>query len=241
VSQAFASRHWPNERAIGKRLKLGPADTAPWLVVVGVTGNVLYDWTARVPEPVVYRLVAQAPLPAAEFTMRVNGDAAAFADPARAQLAAVDPLLPAFNVMSLSDAVSESLSGSSQFVAMMGMLGLLALAIAVVGVYGVVAYMVAARTREFGVRMALGARRVDIVRLVLRRGIGLAATGIAIGIVAAIAATRLVRGLMFGAAADEGLIWVRVVILLIGVTLLACYGPARRATKADPLTALRAE
>src|SRR5439155_7012378 len=193
--------------------------------------DVLYAWTDRVPEGAVYLPVAQAPRAAARLAIRVNGDPNTFVQPAREQLAALDPRLPAFDVMSLGDAVRQSLAGSSQIVAMVAMLGSLALAIAVVGIYGVVAWVVASRTREFGVRMALGARRVDILLLVMRRGARLAARGLGCGMLTAIAAARVVRSLVFGAGVGERAIWVEVALALAAITLAACYVPARRATR----------
>src|SRR5205823_4066853 len=224
-----------------KRIKIGASDETPWVVVVGVAGDVLYDWTDRVPEPAVYLPVAQAPRAAAQLAIRVAGDPSAFAQPARTQLAAIDPLLPTFDVMSLSDAVHESLAGSTQIVAMTGMLGALALVIAVVGLYGVVSYTVAARTREFGVRMALGARRTDIAWLVMQRAGVLIAVGLGVGLLFAAGASRVVSGVMFGARGTPGSVWMEVALVLAAITLAACYAPARRATGADPVSALRAE
>jgi putative ABC transport system permease protein len=239
VNETTAMRYWPQGDAIGKRVRLGTS--ASWVVVVGVVGDVLYDWTSRVPEATVYLPASQAPAAAAQFAIRVNGDAAAYAKPARAAMEAVDPLLPAFDVTTLREAIRESLSGSSQIVVMMAVLAAVALLIAVIGLYGVVAYLVATRTREFGVRLALGARRADIFRLVMAHAVLLAGVGLGAGAALALMTSRLVRGMVFGAGANESSLWLGVAGLLAAVTLAASYVPARRATRADPIGALRAE
>jgi putative ABC transport system permease protein len=239
VSRSLAGRYWPDGGVLGSRIRLATDDAGAWLTVVGIVDDVLYDWTDRVAEPAVYLPTAQAPAAAAQLAIRVNGDVTAFVQPARRELAAIDPLLPAFDVMSLSDAVGESLAGSSQIVAMMQMLTLFTLTIAIVGVYGVMAYLVAARTREFGVRMALGARPRDIARIVLRRSMGLTAVGLACGVLVAVPATRAVRGLVFGVGEDARALGLAMAVVLAAVTAIASSIPARRATKADPLAAIR--
>jgi predicted permease len=241
ISESFAKRYWPRQDALGKRVNAGTNEAGPWSVIVGVVGDVLYDWTNRVPEPAIYFPVAQTPPTAAQIALRVNGDPNTFIQPARGTLAALDPLLPAFDVMSLSDAIHQSLAGHRQIAAIMGMLGGLALIIAVIGLYGVISYLVSARMREFGVRLALGARRIDIFGVVMLRSTGLAAIGIGLGWSLSIAMSRVVRRIVFGAGDAEPLVWFEVASVLAAVMLFASYVPARRATKADPVIALRAE
>lgn len=241
VSQAMADRYWPGERAVGKRVRMGAEGAAPWLEVVGVAGNVLYDWTQRVPEAVVYRPVAQAPIAASIFAVRAAGDITTILSPLTRRLSIIDPLLPVFNVMSLSDAIDQSFAGTKQIVALMSILGTLAFIIAVVGIYGIVAYTVAARTREFGVRIALGARRADIFSLVMRHALLLSAWGVGLGLAASIGASRLTRGLAFAAASAGPMVGIAIAALLAIATMLACSIPALRATRADPVAALRSE
>ena len=241
VSEAMAQRYWPNGGAVGKRVRFTERGTSGWLEIVGVAGGVLYDWTHRVPEDVVYQPVAQAPRAASTFTVRVAGDATRSVKALSEQLEQLDPLLPVFGVMSLHDAIAESFAGTTQISTMMNLLGGLAFVIAVIGIYGIVAYTVAARTREFGVRMALGARRVDIFRLVMRHALKLSAWGVCAGVAAAIAATRVTQGLMFGAASATTATLIGIAILMSMTTLLACCAPARRATRADPVNALRVD
>jgi hypothetical protein len=241
VSETTARRYWPRGSAVGKRLRLGASAGTPWVLVVGTVDDVLYDWTDRVPEATVYLPASQAARGAAQLGLRVNGDPTAFVLPARGALAAIDPLLPAFDVMPLKDAIDESLAGSTQIVAMTGMLAALAVLIAIVGLYGVISYVIAGRTREFGVRMALGARQADIAWIVMRRAGVLVAAGLGVGFLLAAGTTRVVSGLMFAARGSTPGVWAAVAALLTAITLIACYVPARRATKADPMTALRAE
>jgi putative ABC transport system permease protein len=241
VSEAMAQRYWPSGGAIGKRVRFNQRGGSDWLEIVGVAGNVLYDWTQRVPEAVVYRPVVQAPVAASTFAVRVTGDAATSVAALRQGLEHVDPLLPAFGVMSLADAIAESFAGTTQISAMMNMLAGLAFVIAVIGIYGIVAYTVAARTREFGVRMALGARRADIFRLVMRHALTLSAWGVCAGVAAAAAAMRVTQGLVFGAASATTATTIGIAILMAMTTVLACCAPARRATRADPVEALRVD
>jgi len=242
VSETMARRYWPNGDAIGKRVRLRGQTSEPWREIVGIAGNVLYDWTYRVPEAVVYEPIAQAPLVKSAFAIRVAGDAGGSALSLAAELGQVDPLLPAFGVMSLRDAVAESFAGTAQISAMMNMLAGLAFAIAMIGIYGIVAYTVAARTREFGVRIALGARRADIFRLVMRHAVVLSMSGVGCGLVAVVAATRLTRSLVFAAGAGTQAMTLAGMAAVVAVAaLLACCGAARTATHADPVESLRAD
>ena len=175
------------------------------------------------------------------FALRVSSTPSSFAQPARAQLSQIDPQLPAFDVMGLDEAIHESLAGNTQISGMMTILGTLALVIAIVGVYGVVAYAVAERIHEFGIRMALGASRREIFLLVMRRGALLAAGGLAVGISAGLALSKLTGGFIFGAGQSNAAVFAAVSAALVVVTLLACYIPAARATRVDPITALRYE
>ncbi len=242
VSEAMARRYWPAGDAIGKRVRINDEGVSPWVEVVGIAGNVLYDWTQRVPEAVLYQPVAQAAPPSSTFAVRVSGDIKTSATVLRHELAKIDPLLPAYGVLGLEDAIAESFAGTRQITAMMNLLAALAFAIAVIGIYGIVAYTVAARTREFGVRMALGARRVDIFRLVMRQAFLLSACGVCFGLAAGAAAARVTRGLVFAAgSASATTMLIGTAGLVAVTTVLACCVPARRATRGDPVEALRVD
>lgn len=241
VSRVMAAHLWPDGTAIGRRIRLANTAGDEWITVVGVVDDVLYDWTDRAPEFVVYVPAAQSPSARVRYGIRVNGDPAAFARAAREQIAAVDPLLPAYDVMSLREAIDQSLAGSSQIGAMMRLLGLLSAAIGIIGLYGVMAYLVATRTREFGVRIALGARPADVFRMVMGRAVRLSAMGLACGVALAIPAVFAVRGLVFDADSHVWGIGISMAVLLTAVAIVASIHPARRATRSDPMLALRSE
>jgi putative ABC transport system permease protein len=243
VSQNLARSYWPGSNPIGRHVRIGGPDSKqPWLTVVGVTNDVLYDWTDQLPELAIYVPYTQSPPAETLLAIRSNGPPAAnFAKPARAAIASIDPDLPPFSVMPLSQAIYESIVGLAFVGDMMAVLGVIALVIALVGVYGVMAYTVAERTHEFGVRMALGAQPRGILWLVSRQGAFLAAIAIAIGLPLAIVIARLLHGLIFGASAMDWSVFGGIAALLAIVVLFACYIPARRAMKVDPMVALRYE
>ncbi len=242
VSQRLEQIYWPGESALGKHFRIGPPDSKnPWITIVGVTQDVLYDWTDNRPEPALYRPYTQAPLEGALFALRTSASPASFIQSARGRLAALDPELPAFEVKPLSDEIHESIVGIAYVGVMMGILGLIAAAIAAAGVYGVMAFAVAERTHEFGVRMTLGAQPGDVLRLILRRGVALLTAGLVIGLPAAIASARLLAGLIFGASATDLPTFAGVPLLLSAAIVIACYIPARRAMRVDPIVALRYE
>ena len=242
VSQKLANYYWPHESALGQHIRLGGAESrGPWLTIVGVASNVLYDWTDQLPEPAIYVPYEQAPLAATVLAIRTNTDAVGLAQSARAALASIDPQSPAFNVMPLANAIRESIVGLADVAGMMAAIGLIALVIALVGVYGVLAYFVAGRTHEFGVRMALGALPRDILRLLLWRGASLAGVGMIIGLPLAVVVARLLAGLIYGTSSMDWGVFAGIAALLLGVICAACLVPARRAMRVDPMVALRYE
>ena len=167
------------------------------------------------------------------------GDPASLGQAARARIAAIDPELPAFDVKPLDVAIHESTVGLGYTGAMMGILGLITLAVAVVGIYGVMAYTVSERTNEFGVRIAMGAQRKDILWLASRHGLLISAVAFVIGLPAAVAGARLLAGLIYGTSPGDPVVFAGVPIILFAAVLTAGYIPARRATRVDPLAALR--
>ncbi len=243
VSENLARSYWPGHNPIGDHIKVGAPDSKqPWLTVVGVTSNVLYDWTDQVPEPTIYVPYMQSPPMETLLAIRSSGPAAAdFVTPVRTAIAAIDPDLPLFSMMPLSQAIYESIAGLALVGDMMAALGLIALVIALVGIYGVMAHSVTERTHEFGLRMALGAHPRNILWLVSRRGAFLAAIAVAIGLPLAIALARVLQGLIFGTSAMDLRVFVAIATLIVVVIAAACYIPARRAMRTDPMVALRYE
>ena len=247
VNETMAKKFWPGGSAIGRRLTMG--GNGIWITVVGVVADVHHRGLDLQPRPEMYRPHTQfrygGPGAPAVSTMtwvvRASGDPRAATSYARAAIHAVDANLGVSDIATMDQVLADSTSDRRLNMLLFAMLGGLALTLATVGVYGVVAYSVTQRTHEIGVRMAIGARPADVVRMVLSEGGGLAVAGVAVGSVAAIAAARLIRGLLFEVSATDPLTFAGVAIGLLAVALLASYIPARRATRVDPMIALRGE
>ncbi|HWW77332.1 MAG TPA: ABC transporter permease, partial [Pyrinomonadaceae bacterium] len=240
VNETLARMLWPEEDALGKRLSFEGAG-GPFYEVVGVARDGSYRSLGDRSRPYVYRPVMQSFEPKMTLVVRTSGEPTALAGAVRGQLRALDPNLPVADVRTLAEQFDLSLLPSRVAAWTLGGFGLLALALAAIGVYGVVSYSVAQRTREIGVRVALGASRRDVLRLVLGDGLKMVAAGLAVGLLLAFAATRLVAGFLYGVTASDPLTFAFVPLLLLTVALAAGYLPARRATKVDPLVALRYE
>jgi putative ABC transport system permease protein len=243
VDATFAKAHWPGESPLGKRVKFGGhADTErPWREVVGVVAHVKnygVDEDSRVE---LYLPYLQSPVGSFTLVVRSQGDPASLASALRGAVSAADPEVPLYAVRTLEDLVSERTGQRRLAVVLLGFFAAIALALAGVGIYGVMSYAVAQRTQEIGIRMALGAHRRDVLSMVLRHGLGLAVAGVALGLLAALGLARLIASLLFGVSAADPPTFSLVPLILIGVALLACYLPARRATLVDPLVALRYE
>jgi len=239
VNEAFAARYWPGQDAIGKRIQL----YGNRFTVVGVAGNAKYRRLFYNAEPTFFVPWFQEypPFDALIAQTRVSGDPQAFAPVVEKEIHELNPDVPVFDVTT----VRQSMQMGSLFeriaVTFAGSFGLLALVLATVGVYGVVAYSTRQRTHEIGIRMALGAKRGDILRLVLRQGLGMTSIGLAVGLAVSLAATRLLRSQLFGVNASDAVTYASVSGLLLFVALVACLIPARRATKVEPMAALRCE
>jgi putative ABC transport system permease protein len=242
IDEAMAGRFFPNADPIGKHLKPGGRESnAPWLTVVGVVGNIKAEGFDQPDQPHVYMPVLQNPGYAMAIYVRTDGNPAGLANALRQQVQAVDPNLPLFGEQTMDELVSSSLAQRRFAMQVVGLFGVLALLLAGIGIYGVMAYSVTQRTREIGIRMALGATTGSICRWLLRQGMKLTLIGVGVGLLGALAITRLLRGLLFGVAPTDVLTYAGLTLLLAAVALLACYIPARRATKVDPLVALRYE
>src|SRR5882762_8065145 len=243
VSRAFAKAYFSGETPIGKRIRFTYSAQNPFLQIVGVAGDTASIDLAAPPPPIIYTPNDQGPSTYLSYMVRTAGEPDAFVGAARAALQEMDPQLPLIQPQSLEQIANQS---PSVFLRrypsyLIGSLAALALILAIVGLYGLISHMVLQRTREIGIRVALGAQRRDILRMVLRQGVVATLAGIAIGIVAALALTRLLSSLLFGVSPGDWVTFLSVAVLLLVVALVACSIPARRATRVDPIVALRYE
>jgi putative ABC transport system permease protein len=242
VSERVTKRFWPGQDPIGKRIKFGPVQgNDPWMSIVGVVGDVKYRGLPDnpTPDPDVYLPFTDRSLQVG-IVVRSSVPPASIAAPVRAAIRGLDPSIPIYSVASLDSLVAGQTSQSRFTMWLMGVFAVVALSLAVIGIYGVMSYLVTQRTREIGIRLALGAEGRDILRLVVGNGVRLIAAGIVIGVAAAFALQRLVESLLYGVTAADGASAGAVALLAV-VALLACYVPALRATRVDPLKALRCE
>ncbi len=243
VNQAFARRYFPGgdgSNALGKRIAFGCEDGL-CTTIVGVVGNVKQESITADVAPEIFVPFSQMPMNGMTLFVRTKGNAVDLTQALRSEVFAIDKNQPVFNVKTLDQRVIETIAVSRSLMLLFSGFALLALVLACVGIYGIVSYSVSQRTREIGIRMALGARAADVLRLVLKNGMTLVLSGIVIGVAGALALTRFLATLLFGVTPTDALTFVVVSLLLIIVASIACLVPARRATKVDPLEALRYE
>jgi len=237
INETMARRFWPNQDAIGKRFKFFGEEF--YREVVGVARDTKYNGLTEANTPFIYVPLLQNYSGAGTLHVRATGDAAQITAAVRGVVKELAPNVPLLNVQTLSDRVDQSLNGQRSQTRLLAFFGLLALLLSSIGIYGVMAYSVAQRTREIGIRMALGARSQNVLSLVVRQGMALVIGGVALGLIGAFAVMRLIGSLLFGVGAADPATFVAASLLLVGVAALAGYLPARRATKVDPLIALR--
>ena len=245
VSESMAAKFWPGEDPIGRRLRVryGPqrSRTGPWLTVVGVSGDIIQDWFNRRYVPTMYRPIAQVPMEYFGIAARTAGDPMAAAGAIRQALLRVDATQPVFEMASMRQVLHERTIGLQYLSAVMTVFGTLALLLAAVGLYAVIAYLVAQRRHEIGLRIALGATSVDVMRLTIGQALRLTLVGTLIGGALSIALSRVMEAALLGIASRDTLVLGTFAAILIGAALLAGYLPARRAAAIDPMIALRAE
>jgi putative ABC transport system permease protein len=240
INQAMAEMYWPNEDPLGKRFKSVKAGS-PWITVVGLIPNARTESLVRADVPQIYLDLYQTGAKRLAIFLRGRLNVAAIPEQVRAQVQSLDSTLPVFGAQTLNETVAASLSQRRFSMEIVGVFGLTALLLAGLGIYGVISYLVSERTHEIGIRLALGASRSNILRMVLRQGLGLAVVGAAVGLVCALIVSHLMASLLYGVRPTDPFTFAGVALLLVGVALLACYIPARYATRVDPMTALRYE
>jgi putative ABC transport system permease protein len=250
VSEATARRLWPGQSPLGKRLAPDLGEPPPWYTVVGVVGNVSDAARQEAPVEAVYYPMqrkpgteASAPSVPRSFTLLVRATSGplALVGQVRRAVWSLNPHVPLSNVRTMEEVAARSMVRTTFTMLLLVIAAMMALLLGAVGIYGVVSYVVSQRTREIGVRMALGAARRDIARLVLQEGLGLSLTGIAIGVLGALVLTRLMVVLLFNVSPTDPTTFAGVSVLLALIALLACYLPARRAASVQPLEAIRYE
>jgi putative ABC transport system permease protein len=243
VNETLARTYFPGGEAVGKRVQWGGWPGAQWLTVVGVVNDVKVSALDAATQPMIYMPIFQIPRarPNVIFVARTDSSPAALAASMREAITSVDRELPAYDIRTMNDVVSESVAQRRFSTVLLSVFGATALLLAAVGVFGVMSYTVTQRTQEIGIRMALGARGRDVLRMVVGQGMRLGLAGVAVGVVAALGLTRLLAGLLFGVRPSDPLTFAAAALVITAVALLACYVPARRATKVDPTVALRYE
>jgi putative ABC transport system permease protein len=243
INQTMADRFWPGESPVGKRISYGVNDdnSPAWVEIVGVVGDVRHVGLDAEAAPEAYMPYPQAPYRFMTVMIRTTADPASLAGAVRSQVQAIDPQQPVYDFKPMKEVIADSLAKRRLNMLLIGIFATVALVLAAIGIYGVMSYSVTERTREIGIRVALGARMGDVVRLVVRQGMTLALIGIAAGLVAALLLTRLIESLLYKVSATDPVTFVAITLLLAAVAFVACYIPAWRATKVDPMVALRYE
>ena len=241
IDETMAKLYWPNEDPVGRRLTFEGGDNPRWREIVGVVGPVKHKALDADLRGQLYFPHAQSSQAGMYLVVRAANDPMSLASTVRAAVRAVDVDQPVYNVRAMKEVLDNSVAQRRFSVLLLGIFAGVAMVLAAVGLYGVMSYTVTQRTHEIGIRMALGAQGGDVLKMVLGQGTVLALTGIVIGLIAAFALTRVMSSLLFGVSATDPVTFATIALLLAGVALLACYIPARRATKVEPVVALKYE
>jgi putative ABC transport system permease protein len=242
ISQKFAEKHFPDEDPLGKRIGSNPSGPdANWREIVGIVGDVKQFGLDQESRTTMYLPHSQVPSRFMTITVRASGDLTSVAGDVRAQIAGIDKDLGVSNIRTIEELRETSVAPQRFTLLLLLIFAGAAVLLAAVGIYGVISYSVAQRTHEIGIRMALGASRQDVVGLVAKQGLMLAGIGVAAGLLAAFALTRLIQTLLFGVTSTDPLTFAVIPLVLALVALAACVVPARRAAKVDPMVALRYE
>jgi putative ABC transport system permease protein len=242
INQRMAQKYWPSQNAIGQRLRVGSDETGgPWMTIVGVVADVRNSWINSQPEPGIYIPYRQLPPHSVALALRTQGPPMSVLPGVRSRIAELDAELPLYKIMPYDELIQQSIVGPRYVAVLLSVLSLIALLLAAVGLYGVMSYLVTSRTREIGIRMALGAQRRVVLGMTFRWGASLLLFGGAIGILAAIAVARLFASILYGVHAGDLETFFIATLTLIAAASLAAFIPARRAARVDPIIALRCE
>jgi putative ABC transport system permease protein len=239
VNENLAQRFWPNQDPLGRRLERG--DKEPWRTVVGVVKDSKEFSVDNEPPISIYHPHEQIPIPTMFLVVRSSSDPYQLVPSINKEIQSLDPEIPAFEIKTMTERVSESLARRRFSTFLLGVFAVVALLLAVIGIYGVIAYSVTQRTQEIGIRMALGAEPSAILKMILRQSLVLVIAGITIGLITAFGLTRFMSSLLFGVGQTDLLTFALPPVVLLVVALLASLLPARRAGTVDPVTALRSE
>jgi ABC-type antimicrobial peptide transport system permease subunit len=228
---------WREKNPLGGRLRFGP--DLPWMTVIGVSGDLRSRRLTEAPQPIVYRPVEQASDLSMALLVRTGSGVMGLGESIAREIRAVDADVPVYAVRTMTDVIDSAVAQRRFLMRLLVAFGTIAAALALLGIYGVMSFSVSQRTREIGIRMAIGARQADVSRMVMRRGLWLTALGVAAGLAASVSMTQLIASQLFGVRAWDPLTMAAVVLLMIASAAGAAYLPARRAARVDPITALR--
>ena len=242
IDQTLANRYWPGESPLGKHIHFAQiSQKDPWATIVGVVGDIRSDGFDAPTAPHIYVPAYQSPPYASVIFLRTRTNPGTLGDQIRNEVQSIDSNLPLYSVRTMDQVIERSMAERRFSLEILGVFAAVALLLAAIGIYGVMSYSFSRRIHEIGIRVALGAQRNDILRMVLREGMQLVLFGLITGLIGAIILTRFLRTLLFNVTSTDPLVFVSIAVLLAGVALMACYIPARRATRVDPLVALREE
>jgi putative ABC transport system permease protein len=241
INQTMARRFWPNENPIGKRLNLGTDEAPDFCEIIGIVGDVKHFGPEAESKPQLYISHVQSPARWMSLIVRTVRNHLNLVSSVRAEVLALDAAQPVYDIQTLEKSVAQSLAPRRFAMLLLAIFAIVALALGAIGIYGVISYAVSKRTHEIGIRMALGARRQDVLGLVVRQGMKLALIGVGVGLTGALAITRVLQSLLFEVKPFDPLIFLLVTLSLAAVALFACWLPARRAAEVEPMEALRHE
>jgi putative ABC transport system permease protein len=243
INETMAKKYFGDRDPVGRKMKYGSGSDRPLdIEIVGVVKDALHTSVRSEVGNFVYNPYTQNPnLGELTFYVRTTLEPESMANTLRGQVSGLDPNLPVFNLRTLTEQIEESIFADRLMAVLSAVFGGLAALLAAIGIYGVMAYSVTQRTQEIGIRVALGAQQSDVLKLIVGQGLTLIVAGVGLGIGASFALTRLIASLLYGVGATDPVTFVIVTALLVGIALLACFVPARRASKVDPIIALRYE